>query len=165
MSMAPLQVVHLGHDIDEANWIISIHVASMYLPSLVSGILVDRIGRKNTAICAGLILITAGILAATATGETLIQLTIALVLLGVGWNLGLVSGTTLLVDFVAIGKRARFQGIADVFISISTSIASFFAGIIFTVSSYAVLSYIGVAISAAMIVYILLVNRGKCALN
>jgi len=159
MTMTPVQVEHHGHSLNVVSWIISLHIAGMYLPSLVSGIFIDRVGRRNTTICAGLILMVAGILAATASSEALPQLTIALILLGVGWNLGFVSGTAMLVDFVAIEKRARFQGTADVFLAAASAIGSFTSGIIVAASNYATLSLIGVVISAAMIVYVTFFTR------
>jgi hypothetical protein len=40
-------------------------------------------------------------------------LALALILLGLGWNLGLVAGTALLTDAVPLERRARTQGTVD----------------------------------------------------
>ena len=45
--------------------------------------------------------------------------TLALALLGLGWNFGLISGTALIVDATPVETRARTQGSVDVLIAIS----------------------------------------------
>ena len=60
--------------------------------------LVDRVGRLPMAIAAGTTLLAAGLVAALAPGDSLPLLTLALGLLGLGWNFGLISGTALIVD-------------------------------------------------------------------
>ena len=45
-----------------------------------------------------------------------ILIVVALVLLGVGWNIGLVAGTALVVDGTDLADRARVQGKVDVLI-------------------------------------------------
>ena len=51
--------------------------------------------RRTLIAAAGVTLIGAGLLAATAPPESVVLLSVALVLLGLGWNLGLVAGTAL----------------------------------------------------------------------
>ena len=46
-------------------------------------------------------------------------LTLALVLLGLGWNFGLISGTALIVDSTPLATRARTQGAVDVLIALA----------------------------------------------
>ena len=68
----------------------------------------------------GATLLAAGITAALAPGDSLFMLTVALVLLGVGWNFGLISGTALVVDSVPLADRAPgTQGAVDVLIAIA----------------------------------------------
>jgi hypothetical protein len=50
------------------------------------------------AIAAGTTLLLAGLIGAFAPGDSLVLLIIALSLLGLGWNFGLISGTALIVD-------------------------------------------------------------------
>lgn len=77
---------------------IGFHVGAMYLPSLVTGILVDKIGRTAMSIASGITLLLAGVVAAFAPSDSMVLLIVALSLLGLGWNFGLISGTAQIVD-------------------------------------------------------------------
>jgi hypothetical protein len=64
--------------------VIGIHVGAMYLPSLLTGVLVDEIGRVPMAIASGVTLLLVGVTAASAPGDSLGLLIPGLALLGVG---------------------------------------------------------------------------------
>ena len=81
--------------------------------------LVDRVGRLPVAVASGLVLALAGVVAALAPHDATAVLAIALVLLGLGWNLGLISGTALLVDATPLADRARVQGSVDVLVALA----------------------------------------------
>jgi MFS family permease len=87
---------HHGHRVSITGVVIAAHVAGMFLSSPFSGWLVDRFGYLAIAAAAGVTLVAAGPLAAWAPVDSVGTLLLALVLLGLGWNLGLVSGTTVL---------------------------------------------------------------------
>jgi MFS family permease len=99
--------------------VISVHIAGMYLPSLATGVLVDRLGRTPMAIAAGATLLLAGVVAALASANSLGLLIVALALLGLGWNFGLIAGTALVVDATVPANRPRTQGTIDVLIALS----------------------------------------------
>ena len=92
-----------------AGLVISIHIAAMYLPSPLSGWPADRVGRRPGVAAAGIVLLAAGLVAATAPARYVAALAIALALLGLGWNLGLVGGTALLTDALPLTGCARTQ--------------------------------------------------------
>jgi MFS family permease len=114
MTMTPVHMGHHGHGLSEVGLIIGIHVGAMYLPSLVTGILVEKVGRTTMAIASGATLLAAGVLVAFVPGDSMLLLTIALALLGLGWNFGLISGTALIVDATTPSTRAKTQGSIDV---------------------------------------------------
>lgn len=143
MTMTPIHMIHQGQNLDAVGMVISIHIAAMYLPSLVTGVLVDKIGRPAMVMAAGATVLFAGILAGFALGTSLTVLMIALALLGLGWNFGLISGTALNVDSTKPEARAKVQGSVDVLISLSGASAGILSGIVFVESSYAVLSFGG----------------------
>jgi MFS family permease len=120
--------------------VISLHIAAMYLPSLVTGRLVDRVGRLPMAVAAGVTLLAAGLVAALSPGDSMPLLTLALVLLGLGWNFGLISGTALIVDSTPVTTRARTQGTVDVLIALSGAGGGALSGMVVDATSFAVLS-------------------------
>lgn len=119
-----------GDTVGAVGLVISLHIAGMWLPSLVTGMMVDKIGARLTAISSGVVLLISGLI-------------LALVLLGVGWNLGLISGTTLVVQGTAPATRAATQGSIDVWVNTFGAGAGIFSGIMMSASGFAALSIAG----------------------
>ncbi|MFZ3572711.1 MFS transporter [Streptomyces sp. BH097] len=119
MTMTPVHMQAHGHGTQATGLVIALHVGAMYLPSPLTGLLVDRIGRLWLAAASGTTLLAAGALAALAPPHSVAALATALVLLGLGWNFGLVSGTALITDALPVATRARTQGVVDVGISLA----------------------------------------------
>ena len=151
MTMTPIHIEHHGHSIAITGLVIGAHVAGMFLPSPFSGWLVDRFGYLPIAVAAGLTLLAAGLLAASAPVDSVTTLALALVLLGLGWNLGLVSGTTVVTDAVPLATRARTQGTVDLGIALAGAGAGLSSGLIITASSYATLSLLGGVLALSII--------------
>lgn len=151
MTMTPVHMRHHGHSIGEVGIVIGFHIGAMYLPSLVTGILVDKLGRTAMAIASGITLLLAGLTAAFAPGDSMVFLVIALSLLGLGWNFGLISGTALIVDSITTSTRAKTQGTLDVFVALSGAAGGALSGVIMAGSSYLTLSFIGGILSLLLI--------------
>ncbi|WP_336155230.1 MFS transporter [Bacillus sp. 204(2023)] len=151
MTMTPVHMRHHGHDLGAVGLVIGFHIGAMYLPSLVTGVLVDRLGRTAMAISSGTTLLLAGVIAAFAPGESMVLLVIALSLLGLGWNFGLISGTALIVDSTDTATRAKTQGTVDVLIALSGAAGGALSGMIVAGSSYLALSFTGGIMSLLLI--------------
>lgn len=151
MTMTPVHMGEHGHGLSEVGMIIGFHVGAMYLPSLLTGVLVDRIGRLYMAMAAGVTLLAAGVLAAMAPGESMTLLTLALILLGLGWNFGLISGTAILVDSTNTANRAKTQGTVDVMVALSGASGGVLSGVVVANTSYATLSIAGGILSLFLI--------------
>ncbi|MFE4711682.1 MFS transporter [Paenibacillus sp. NPDC056722] len=160
MTMTPVHMKHHGHALGQIGLVIGIHVGAMYLPSLVTGLLVDKIGRRAMAIAAGVTLLLAGILAAIAPAQSMILLIIALALLGLGWNFGLISGTAFVVDATTPSNRAKVQGSVDVLIALAGASGGALSGMVVAHSSYSILSLAG-GILALLLVPVLLWPRSQ----
>ncbi|MEC0369989.1 MFS transporter [Paenibacillus chibensis] len=161
MTMTPVHMRHHGHGLSDVGLVIGFHIGSMYLPSLITGILVDKIGRKKMAIASGLTLLMAGIAAALAPANSMIMLIVALSLLGLGWNFGLISGTALIVDSTTGNNRAKIQGSVDVLIALAGASGGALSGMVVAHSSYAALSYTGSFLSLLLIPIMLWPNKKK----
>ncbi|WP_036564650.1 MFS transporter [Nocardioides halotolerans] len=151
MTMTPVHMHDHGHGTAAAGAVIAVHVAAMYLPSPLTGRLVDRVGRTRMAVASGVTLLMAGLLAAAAPAESVVVLAVALALLGLGWNFGLVSGTAIITDAVPLATRARTQGLVDVSIAIAGVGGGLASGIVVDVASYSVLSLAGGLIALAVV--------------
>lgn len=143
MTMTPVHMRANGHSLGQVGFVIGIHIGSMYLPSLITGRLVDRVGRLPMAVASGTTLLAAGVVAAVAPGDSMLALIAALALLGIGWNFGLISGTALIVDSTPVQTRARTQGTVDVLIALAGASGGALSGIVVAGSSYATLALAG----------------------
>jgi len=151
MTMTPVHMGHFGHDLNMVGLVIGIHIGAMFLPSLLTGILADKIGTTLMAISSAITLLIAGLIAAFAPGDSLFVLIMALALLGLGWNFGLISGTTMIVESTSISTRAKTQGSVDVLIALSGASGGALSGMVVAHSSYATLSIAGGILSILLI--------------
>ena len=151
MTMTPVHMKHHGHNLSDVGVVIGFHIGSMYLPSLVTGILVDKIGRIAMSIAAGITLLFAGLFAAMAPSDSMVFLIIALSLLGLGWNFGLISGTAQIIDSTNSSTRAKTQGLIDVFIALAGASGGAMSGMVVANSSYATLALTGGTLSLLLI--------------
>ncbi|TKV60476.1 MFS transporter [Nakamurella flava] len=151
MTMTPVYMRDHHHGLGEIGLVISLHIAAMFLPSPVTGVLVDRLGRTPMAVTAGVVLLLAGVVGAVAPGDSLGLLVLSLVLLGLGWNIGLIAGTALVVDATVPANRARTQGSIDVLIALSGAGAGVASGVVMAGGGFATLALAGGALSLLLV--------------
>ncbi len=151
MTMTPVHMREHGHGLGDVGLVIGFHIGAMYLPSLVTGVLVDRVGRAPMVVAAAVTLLMAGIAAAAAPVDSIPLLILALVLLGLGWNMGLISGTALVVDSTTLDDRARVQGLIDVGVALAGAGGGAASGLVKASTSYATLSLVGGSLSLVLI--------------
>ncbi|MFC9964618.1 MFS transporter [Nocardia ignorata] len=151
MTMTPVHMLAHGHGAGAAGAVIAVHVGAMYLPSPLTGWLVDRFGRLPVAGASGFTLLAAGMLAALAPSDSVVVLAVALALLGLGWNLGLVAGTAIITDTVPLATRAKTQGTVDVSIAIAGATGGMGSGLMVAATSYPTLAVVGGVLALAVV--------------
>lgn len=151
MTMTPVHMRDHGHSLEAAGLVISLHVAAMFLPSPLTGQLVDRIGRRPVIVAGIVTMLAAGTLAAAAPADSMLLLTAALMLLGLGWNLGLLAGTALLTDAVPLARRAHVQGSADLAVALAGAAGGLASGFMVAAAGYATLSLTGGALALLLL--------------
>jgi MFS family permease len=130
MTSAPLAMVMCHHSVGDAALGIQWHVLGMYGPSFFTGALILRFGLRNV-MAAGLLLIVAA--AAVALSSTAVwSFWLSLILLGVGWNFGFISATTLITECHLPAERNKVQAFNDFLIFGSMALASFSSGALLT---------------------------------
>ncbi len=160
MTMTPVHMRAHGHATETAGLVIALHVAAMYLPSPLTGMLVDRIGRLRVAAASGVVLLAAGVLAALAPAHSVPALATALVLLGLGWNFGLVSGTAIVTDAVPLATRASTQGLVDVGIAVAGATGGMASGLVVATGGYSTLALGGGIVALGLVPLLVLSGRG-----
>lgn len=161
MTMTPIHMQHHGHGVGAAGFVIAVHVAGMYLPSLLSGVLVDRFGAGLVAVAAASTLVAAGLAAAWAPADSVLALAVALGLLGLGWNLGLVAGTTMIADATPVATRARTQGTVDVGIAVAGAGGGLGSGLVVAAADYPGLALLGAGIAVLIVPALVWSNHGR----
>ncbi|MFE2041145.1 MFS transporter [Streptomyces sp. NPDC059477] len=151
MTMTPVHMHDHGHGTAASGMVIALHIGAMYLPSPLTGRLVDRHGGTSIAGASGAVLLAAGVLAAAAPGDSVVLLSLALILLGLGWNFGLVSGTAIITDAVPLATRARTQGLVDVSIAIAGTAGGLASGLVVAAAGYPVLALTGGILALAIL--------------
>lgn len=127
MTATPLSMTEVAdHPLEDAKWVIQVHIMAMYLPSLVSGWLIRVVGIPRMM---GLgLLAYLGCVALAFSGISFHHYLSALILLGVGWNFLFVGGTTLLPKGYRDEERFRVQGLNDLMVFGSQAMAALSAG-------------------------------------
>jgi MFS family permease len=159
MTMTPVHMHDHGHGLGASGFVISVHIAAMYLPSPLSGWLADRVGRRPMLAVAALTLLSAGVCAALVPPDSTLLLAFALALLGLGWSFGLAAGTALVTDGAPLAQRARIQGGADLCVALAGATGGLGSGYVMSVTSYHTLSLLGGLIGLALLPVLLASGR------
>lgn len=130
MNATPLAMQFCGLSLESSASVIQWHILGMFLPAFVAGPLVDRLGSRRVALLGiALLAASAGVaLAGLDHGHFLASS----LLLGMGWNLMLVAGTTLLGEGHGAEERGQAQGLMEQGNSLMAALMSFSSGALIT---------------------------------
>ena len=120
--------------------VIQLHIAAMFLPSLVTGNLIKKFGHSKI-MYGGVVLFSITILTSLFE-QNLTNYLIALVFLGFGWNFLFISGTSLLVLSYRENEKFKAQGFNDLIVYSIQAIASLSAGVFLTLTSWKTMNLI-----------------------
>ena len=159
MAMTPLHLVNHGAHLGVVGVVLSAHTLGMFALAPLSGRLTDRFGSR-TIILAGFGLLAVGSLVAAAAPATgVVQLVIALFLLGWGWNLGFVAASSMLAGDQPLAARARLQGTVDAVVWTSSAASSVAAGPLLGLIGYAGLGSLAAALVVVPAIVVALRRR------
>ena len=126
MTSTPLAMHAHDATLGDTAFVIQWHVVAMFAPSFVTGHLIARLGIVpvlGTGVAFGFACVATNL-----AGETLGHFSVALVLLGIGWNFLYVGGTTLLTDTYAPAEKARAQALNDFVVFSTVTLTALSAG-------------------------------------
>jgi MFS family permease len=155
MTMTPLYMHDHGHGLAAVGSVLSAHTLGMFALSPISGRITDRFGSR-VAIGSGLsIMAAAAVIAIAAPSDGGAVLPAALFLLGFGWNLGHVGGSSLLSHGLETTDRMRVQGSVDGVVWGAAALATLSSGAIFGIGGYTLLGIV----AGSLLIYPALVLR------
>lgn len=158
MTATPISMhVRDGYTLGETGWVIQGHVIAMYLPALFTGYLVGRLGVLRVMSVGVVVLFVCVALAVV--DRSLMHYWGALVLLGLGWNLLFVAGTTLLTQSYHPAERYRAQAVNDFMIFGTQAFASLTAGAVIVQASWEILNLISLPFLLLLLAAILVLRH------
>ncbi|MGB5891207.1 MAG: MFS transporter [Thermoanaerobaculia bacterium] len=146
MAMTPVYLRQAGHGLGVIGLVMSSHIVGMFVLSPLTGRLVDRWGQLPVILAGQAILFVAAMSAYLAPPSEVGLVAAALFLLGLGWNLGFVAGSSLLSSGLSLEHRVRLQGVCDSVIWSSAALASASSGLVLAALGYDALCLIGAAL-------------------
>jgi MFS family permease len=128
MTATPPAMLAHGHAFTSAAFVIQWHIFGMFAPSFVTGHLIARFGAPRIiAAGAALFMLCVGV---NLAGRNVMNFTVALLALGVGWNFMFVGATTLLAKAYSPAEKAKVQGLNDFVVFSGVAVASLASGAI-----------------------------------
>jgi MFS family permease len=126
MTSAPLAMKMCGLSLSASNFGIQWHIVAMYGPSFFTGALIARFGAPRI-VAVGLVLEAVGATIGL-SGTTAVHFWATLIVLGVGWNLGFVGASALVLETHRPQERNKVQAFNDFLVFGMMAVGSFSSG-------------------------------------
>lgn len=150
MTMTPPHMKDHGHA-DLSAFVIALHIVGMYGLAPFVGRFVDRVGAVR-AIQFGAAILGVGTVTTVFAGYVPVMMFVGLFFLGLGWNFGLIGGTTILTASVPETSRVEVQGTGDLTLSLCGAAAALSSGFVKDSFGFHILADGATALAAALLV-------------
>ena len=160
MTATPISM-HFIHNIsvDKVGIVIQFHVLGMFLPSLITGNLVNKFGYSKIMYGGVFFYILTIIL--SLFEPTFLNYFISLIFLGIGWNFLYISGTSLLVTTYSQHEKFKAQGFNDLVVFSATAIGSLSAGILISMTSWKIINFMCIPFLVLILFSIIRADKKK----
>jgi MFS family permease len=152
MVMTPLHMTHGHAELKVIGFVISLHVLGMYAFAPLVGAAADRFGRVAVLATGGGVLLVSLVLCARAPEGSSPEIFVGLFLLGLGWSLATVAGSTMVAELAPLGSVTQVQGAADMVMGLAAAAGSAASGVIVGEFGFPVLA--GFASTFAVVVLV-----------
>jgi len=160
MAATPIAMSQCAHPFSAAALVLEWHVLAMFVPSFFTGNLIRRVGVMPilwTGVALNLVCIAVAL-----SGTDLMQFTVALVALGLGWNFLYVGGTALFTEAYKPQEKTTAQAAMDTTVFATMTLTSFASGALVTTGGWTfmnVASLAPVGLLALALVWLVQVRR------
>ncbi len=154
MALTSVHMEDHGSALSVIGLTISLHIAGMFALSPLMGWLSDGWGADRTILLGQSILLVAVAIAGT-SGHSDVQITIGLVLLGIGWSASVIAGAAKLTASLAVENRPVVQGFSDLVMNLSGALGGLLAGIVVALSGYGTLNAAAAVLTLPVIALVL----------
>ncbi|HCG5269158.1 TPA: MFS transporter [Vibrio parahaemolyticus] len=126
MTATPLAMIGCGFDFDKAAGVIEWHVLGMFAPAFITGRLIEQFGAKKMILAGGVLFIAC--IGINIHGVSIWHFSLALVLLGVGWNFMFIAATGLFSQSYEAKNRSKAQAFNEFFVFSCVTITALLSG-------------------------------------
>lgn len=130
MVMTPLHMTHGHASLRVIGVVISLHVLGMFAFAPLVGAGVDRYGAPVVLALGAGVLLVSMLLCARAPEGSSTEIFVGLFLLGIGWSLATVAGSTLVAQQAPLASLTAVQGTADLVMSLAAAAGGAVSGVI-----------------------------------
>lgn len=148
-----------GHSLEDTKWVIQSHIVAMFLPSLITALVIRLIGIRNMMLTG--IAAFAICLVIAYSGHHVGHYWGSLVLLGIGWNFLFIGGTTLLPNAYRPNERFKVQALNEFMVFGTQALAALSAGYVVHALGWEKLILLTVPVLAIPLGAILMYNQNK----
>jgi MFS family permease len=134
MTSTPIEMMLCGFSVNASTTVIQLHAVAMFAPGFVTGRLIGRYGARRV-ISWGAAL-NAGCVVIALLGESFGHFTLALILLGIGWNFMFTGATNLLGEAHRPEERVRAQAANDFVVFATVACTAFGSGFLHAVGGW-----------------------------
>ncbi|NIA26888.1 MAG: MFS transporter [Desulfobulbaceae bacterium] len=160
MTATPLSMhINDGFSVEQTANVIRMHVLGMYLPSLVSGFLIERLGVIRMMFIGAIGLLSTSVVALQ--GQSVMHYWWALLLLGVGWNFLYIGGTTMLTYTYSMAERFQAQAANEFLVFGTSATASLLAGTVMHYYGWSRLMWIPIPILILVCVALVAIRKDE----
>jgi MFS family permease len=128
MTMTPSHMKDHGNA-DLSAYVIAVHIAGMYAFAPFVGRFVSRFGQVRS-VMVGSVVLGVGTVTSVVAGYVPWLIFVGLFLVGMGWNIGLIAGSSILTGAVPPDSRVEVQGTADLTMSFCGGLAALASGFV-----------------------------------
>ena len=154
MALTPVHMQDHGSTLRIIGLTVSLHIAGMFALSPVMGWMSDRWGSPRTILLGQSTLIVAVAVAGTSGGSDL-QITIGLILLGLGWSASVIAGAAMLTRSVDPSVRPAVQGFSDLALNMAGAFGGLLAGLVVAWQGFGTLTAAAGVLTLPVIVLVL----------
>ncbi|WP_290514459.1 MFS transporter [Aeromicrobium sp.] len=154
MTLTPVHMQDHGAALELIGLTISLHIAGMFALSPVMGWLSDAWGSDRTILLGQSILLLAVLVAGT-SGDSDLQITIGLTLLGIGWSASVIAGAAMLTASLNHDVRPVVQGFSDLTMNLAGAMGGLLAGVVVAASGFGTLNAAAAVLTVPVIALVL----------
>lgn len=153
MTATPLEIVAEAHPFHAAATVLQWHVLGMFAPSFITGSLIARFGVLKIITSGAVLSLLCIVINLLSSG--LGSYTIALTLLGIGWNFLYIGSTTLLTEAYEPMEKGKTQAAHDFMMAGFVTLATMLSGGLFQTLGWRAVNWAGLPMVAIVLAAVL----------